>query len=633
LPHLPPFSRRRFLFRLLFCLFAAAVPASVPAARADVPTPPARVVYTVTPSDIPNKTYRITVRAEGVAGPAVSFAIPAWTPGWYFLTTFHKNIANVSATGPDGTSLPVKPLDKLTWRVETGGAKNVTLAYDVKATDRNHGFYGVYLDERHGFVAGPAALMYVVNGKTAPCVITYRVPENWKVASANTPVPGGDGAAEPRTFSAPDYDTLADQPADLGAFERIDRTINGVPFSIVLVNAQGLDAKRFTDEVFKISAAGMRVFGGAPFPRYLYHFRFSARGGGGAGLEHLNSTVITLGREVLQGAATPSWALALTAHEFVHAWNVKRIRPEALGPFDYTKEVRVKDLWLAEGVTEYYAPRLLVEAGLRGKTFWLEYLTGNINELQSNPARKRVTLEEASLKAWEGRSEGFGGLSYYNKGMLVGMLLDIEMRHRTANRVGLDDLLKALLRETERTGRGFPEGAIERTAGALTGTDFAPFFQRALRTTEELPFAETLRHAGLRWEENTFEVPAMGLQWDFSAGNAAGIPISAVEPGSAAAKAGLRAGDRVTAVDGKSLEAFFRGGLLQNRKPGDRIVLTVGRGRARPQTVPVILGARTERTYRVREAADATPLQKAILERISGGAAAAATAGAAGGDA
>lgn len=580
-------------------------------AAAAIAAPPSRVAYTVAVADIPGKTYRVTVRAEGVTGPAVSFAIPAWTPGWYVLTDAYKYLENASATGTDGAALAVAKTDPLTWRVQTNGAKTVTFAYDLRATDTGYGFFKPYLDDRHGFVPGPAALVYVVDGKTASCAITYKVPANWKVASANAPT-GGD----PTTFTAPDYDTLIDQPADLGVFRRYDRMISGVPFSVVIVGAENQDVARWVENVFKISEAGIKVFGTTPFPRYIYHFRFPRSGGlgGGAGLEHLNSTVISLPPASLR---VPE-SLSIVAHEFVHAWNVKRIRPEKLGPFDYTKEVRVKDLWFSEGVTEYYAPRLLVEAGLQGRPFWFGYFTENIRELQNNPARWQVTLEAASLGAWEGQSQGFGGLSYYNKGMLVGLLLDIEMRRRTANRVGLDDLMKDLMRQTEKSGKGQAEGEIERTASRLVGgADLRPFFDRALRSTNELPFAETLRAAGLDYRETVTTLPFLGIEWDFGSSRPDTLAVETVVAGGPAEAAGLQAGDRVSAVNNKSVTVLF-GAFFQQTKPGDSVTLTVLRGNESPKQMAVTVGKREEVSYRLRPLPSRTPAQEAILARITG---------------
>ncbi len=594
-------SQRFLIFVLLVAALGIVIPRTAQAA------PPTRVAYTVAVADIPNKTYRVTVRAEGVTDPTVRFAIPAWTPGWYVLRDYYRNISNVTAAGTGQASLLVRPIDQRTWQVTTGGARSVTLSYNLKATDRNFGFFEPYLDARNGFVPGPSSLMYVVDGTRAPCSITYRVPEGWKIASANTPTD------RPSTFTAPDYDTLADQPADLGRFARYERTVSGVPVSVVLVGAEGQEHKPFTDKVFRISEAGVKLLGKPPFPRYIYHFRFGQQDGA-IGLEHLNSTVISLPPSALRS----SGYLSLIAHEFVHAWNVKRIRPEALGPFDYARAVRVKDLWWAEGVTEYYAPRVMVAAGLFNRSAWYGYFNENLYELQNNPARRKVTLEEASLKVWEGdESQGLGGLSYYNKGMIVGLLLDIEMRARTENRIGLDEMMAYLLRESERTGKGFAPGGLEAAASKLTETDMKPFFDRALRSTEELPLAETLAKAGLVLRESVTATPALGIRWNMD-NPRDGFRIESVEADSAAEEAGLEAGDVVTAIAGVRVAAL-RGSILGGKRPGDRVALTIRRGgNSAPATIQMRVGRREERSYRLGPTANATTLQQAIRAAVMG---------------
>ena len=473
----------------------------------NAPLPAQKIAYTIAVADIANRRFHVTAVARELpaAQTELNFAIPAWSPGWYVLTHAYANIHNVAATGVDGGALAVTHLDPLTWRVaHPRGAAAVSLSYDVTAVDqdpdaldlglaktKNYGFFTPYLDASHGFAPGPAMLMYVVGGKTAPCTVSYAVPVGWQIASANDPVPG-----QPDTFSAPNYDTLADQPADLGHFERFDRKLDGVPVSVLVVGADTVNASHWVDRTFKIAQSELAFWGDvAPFPRYLFQFRFPAHEQGGGGLEHLNGTVITLDRSSL--TQTDPDDMELVAHEMFHAWNVKRAHPVALGPFDYTQPVRVKDLWWSEGVTDYFAPQIVVDSGIGDLTYWRGYFTEQIEELQHASARRTVTLEEASLKAWEGKSEGFGGLSYYNKGEIVALLLDIEMRHRTGNRVGLVDVMKALYRQSVTTGHGWSDGEIERQTNKLTGSDFHAFFDAALRGTSELPYASILPAAGL----------------------------------------------------------------------------------------------------------------------------------------
>ncbi len=614
----PNFARHLILFAVAI---ATGLLSSLPVWAA----PPTKIVYTVSVGDIASKTYRVTAKAEGVTDPQVSFAIPAWSPGWYVLTHAWKNISKVSATDDAGKQLTLTHPDKLTWTVTANGAKSVTLSYDLLAKDqdpdaigpgnkpyKDYGFFAPYLDAEHGFVPGPASLVYVVDGKEAPCQVTYKIPEGWKIASANDPTP------EPNTFTAKDYDTLADQPAELGKFNRYDNTINGVPFSVVITsNDDESSHRKFVNACWKISEAGLKVFGKAPFSRYIFFFHFLDNFPAMMGLEHLNCTVICMPEDVLGDVNLG--AMSIVAHEYTHAWNVKRIRSATLGPFDYTKEVRTKDLWFLEGVTDYYAPRLVVEAGLASGDFWRGYIAEQVSELQRNDARKKVTLETASVKAWEGRSEGFGGLSYYNKGLIVGLLLDVEMRRLTNNKVGLDDLIHALFKQWQETGKGFSDGEIERVASQLTGTDMSGFFERTLRSTEELDYQTTLPAAGLKVSTFSFTRPDLGIDLDSLTLDGDGIRLGELTAGGPAQKVGLKKGDVIATIDGKPV-AKALGPVFQFKKPGDEITLGVVRN-GQKQKVLLTLGKHEETVYELGVADETNPQQKAIFAAISGTAA------------
>ena len=567
---------------------------------------PAHVAYTVQVADIAQKRYRISVKADGVRAEKLSFQLPAWSPGWYVLQNNERYLSNFSARSPQ-KALPLQQTDAHTWTVATEGAVQVTLSYDVRASGTDFGFFEPYLDSQHGFVPGPAALTYVVEGKEAPCSIAYLVPRGWKVASANTPV-----ADQPDTFSAPNYDTLADQPAELGEFTRIERTLGGVPISIVLVGGDKERYVRWSEAVFKIAQAGIQFFGGAPFERYIFFFHFASTAEFVGGLEHLNGAVLRLEPAALRQADAEN--LAIVAHEFVHAWNVKRIRPAALGPFDYTRPARLKDLWFAEGVTDYFAPRLLTQAGIASQRFWLGYHAEQLTQLMSNPARHQVTLEDASLKVWEGElSQGFGGLSYYNKGLVVGLLLDIELRGRTENRVGLADLLKELLVGWKKTGKGYADGELERTASRLAGADLSGFFSRTLRSTDDLPLKELLAVGGILAEEAVHKTATLGIAWDFSQGQA---QVASVVPGGPAAQAGLLAGDVVTRLGDQPLDALL-GGALREHSPGEKLSVAYMRQGALQQGT-LTLGTEEERSYRLRALPRPTALQARILASLSG---------------
>nr|WP_309685843.1 PDZ domain-containing protein [Armatimonas sp.] len=579
-------------------------------AQPPLSTPPAaQIAYTVQVAEVSQKRYRIQVQAEGLRRDTITFQLPAWTPGWYVLRSNEGNLSNFSARGPSQKPLRLQQTDVRTWTVTTEGASRVTFSYDVRASDTDFGFFEPYLDSEHGFVPGPATLAYIAESKESPCTITYQVPEGWKVASANTPVPG-----KPTTFSAPNYDALTDQPAELGKFTRIERTLGDVPVSVVIVGGDSTRYARWAESVFKIAQAGIKLLGGAPFERYIFFFHFARTESFTGGLEHLNGTVIRLDPNNLRQPDPEN--LAIVAHEFVHAWNVKRLRPAALGPFDYTRAVRVKDLWFAEGVTDYFAPRVLTEAGLASQRFWLGYQAEQLTQLMTNPARRRVTLEDASSKVWESQdeSQGFGGLSYYNKGLVVGLLLDIELRQKTNNKVGLEDVLKTLLAQCLKTGKGYSEGEIERVATRLAGADLSAFFNRALRSTDELPIVELLAAGGIQADESIRKNTALGATWDFSQPSQA--RIASVDPSGPAAQAGLQGGDVVLSLGGQAIDSLL-GGALTRYQPGERLPLTFWRDGAIQQG-SLTLGAETEHSYRLRPLPRPTPLQARILASLSG---------------
>lgn len=573
------------------------------AAAADA-APPTRVHYTVAVVDPAQRRLRVTVRAEGVTDPSVTFSLPSWSPGWYVLQEPERHVSEVIAQAPGGRSLEVSRAGDRSWKVDSDGARSVSLVYELEASDRGLGFFFPYLDAKGGFVPGPTALAYVDGATRVPCAIRYDVPDTWKVASANDPVEG-----DPHAFTAPDYDTLADHPAELGDLARIDRTVAGVPVSVVARGADEKAIRPLAERLFKLVEAAVTVFGGAPFPRYQFQLHLSNTSGVFfGGLEHLNGCVVRMDSAAV--GATPRLSdVRLCAHELTHAWIVKRIRPQKLGPFDYSRPAPVKDLWLCEGVTDYYAPRLMVEAGLANQTYWLDYLSDNLNQLHANPARLRVSLEESSLRVWEtGYSSGYGGLSYYNKGMLVGWLLDIELRRRTQNRAGLDDLIKDLLKQAKESGRGFADGAIEKSASRLAGIDLDAFFALALRSMRELPVEELCAEAGIDPQISLVQQPHVGVDWDFSDAPGGAARVARVEPESAAAQAGLKPGDLVLDIDTLGQLRLTVGMPLTLRVLRDSESLRL----------PLTIGARADRRFKLRARPGRTPEQAAILDRMSG---------------
>jgi predicted metalloprotease with PDZ domain len=540
----------------------------------------ATVRYEVSVADLVEHRFRVAITVEPEGAQTVQFAIPAWTPGYYQILNYQRDIADFQAQDADGQELTVSHPDERTWEV-TAGPGAVTASYNVTARDAGFGFFGSHLDEKTGYINGASALMYVVGGKEQPATIAYRLPEGWNLACPLTP-------SGPDSFTASDYDELIDCPVQMGRFERLDFKVRGIPFAAILVGDTTVNRRALVEVLQKIGAAGIGLFGYAPFKHY-YFFIHNSVGNFGGGLEHRSSTVLNVGR-----FRDARGLIGLAAHEYFHAWNVKQIHPEALGPFDYTQKVRTRALWFAEGVTEYYAWVLPRMAGLTTEQDFLNEAAGSIQSLQRTDARRRVSAEEASLKSWEGGSMGFGGLSYYLKGSLLGLLFDIELRAATDNARSLDDVMRFLEREYGRKNRGYEEDSILRALNTVGGRDFSDLYDRYVRGTEEIPWNDILKEAGLVYEEGTEKTPYLGMTTE--SGKPDGVAVTIVFDNTPASQAGIKEDDRIMTLDGRRVSYEEWNRAVRNLRVGQRFVLGLQRGGA-PLEVTLTVGAR-ETPYR-----------------------------------
>ncbi|HZP82322.1 MAG TPA: hypothetical protein VFB21_11845, partial [Chthonomonadaceae bacterium] len=449
---------------------------------------------------------RVALRFQAVADTPMRFAIPAWTPGYYQILHFEQGIENVRAEDEAGQPVPVTHPEARTWEVAPRRAGSLLLTYDVRASDTGLGFFGSVLDgrERQGYINGASAFLYPVGQTDRPVSLTLALPAGWKIASALSPQTLTARAQQPVTFQARDYDELIDSPLQIGQFDSAEFAVSGVKFRCLFVGSSGVMKSRLVKALGRIVKAAFDVFsppGGKPPPFSHYLFVFHSGGPGFyGGLEHRNSTVIHMGDKLGDGSA--DGLLTLAAHEFFHAWNVKRLRPVGLGPFDYTQPVRSGSLWFAEGITDYYAQLLPLRAGLRDRAWFLKVMAGRIAELAATPARARGSLEEASRKTWEGQSEGYDGLNYYLKGSLVGFYFDLRLRALTGGAKGLDDVMRELDRQYGQRNLGYPEEALRNILNAVAGSDLTEEYARYVRGTEEIAWTEALAQAGLTLQDD-----------------------------------------------------------------------------------------------------------------------------------
>jgi len=517
-------------------------------------------------------------------GGTVEFAIPAWSPGYYQILHYEADIEHVRAKDGSGRLLAVTHASPRVWSIDTsaqtGAPTRIVVEYDVYAHDAGLGFFGSNLDgtAKLGYINGASAFLYEVGKTQRPVRLEATLPAGWNLATPLTPMAApaatirpaaaGQGGPAPLRFEAENYDALIDCPLQFGQFTSTEFVSDGATFQCVCVGSADWDKARVSTVLGKIVHAGIQVFGKPAFARYVFFFHIGGKGFEG-GLEHRNSTVIHLSEALKDGKSEEFQTV--TAHEFFHAWNVKRLRPTGLGPFDYSQPVRTASLWWAEGVTDYYADLIVYRAGLRDKTWLLKDLADRMEELDNNPSRLRVTLEDASRKAWEGESEGFDGLSYYLKGSLVGLYFDLRLRAVSEGKYSLDDVMRLLDTEFGSKNRAYPESALLTDLASLSQTDLHTEYADLVSTGKEIDWNAALEPVGLSLHREMSSY--LGVQLHQAKGE--GVLIDAIETGSAAARCGLQAGDTLLAIDGDTVTFDAFKTLLADRLPRSPIQLTV----------------------------------------------------------
>ena len=458
---------------------------------------PANVADEATPTDVtlaPTR-YRLTVKntrrvriditVDGLAFGSAKFQLPAWKPGAYRILAWHKQVEDVTAKGSGGRVLEVASTGKREWTVRGDHGGEVTLSYFYKVVPTNRSDTWVCCE-------GPETWMYPVGRLGHPCVVDFDFPVAWRIRSGLTAT-----SVDPRRFTAPDYDTFADCPIEIGDLTIDTWSIDGLEYRNVYNQEPRFDREAMQDMCTKIVRWHLKMFGEAPYSHYDFLWHLQPRQVFFGGLEHLNSTTLWFPGFALRASVLES--ASLVAHEFFHLWNIKRIRPKNLGPFDYTGPVRTKALWLSEGVTDYYAEVCCVRTGLWSPSRYRIELASHFTALRNSRAYTRESVEEASMKVWDRPMFGTqgDGLDYYNAGKILGLLLDIEIRTATSNRRSLDDVMRLLMRRYGLPKPGFVHGDIRRAVNEVAGRDLSGWFNRYVADREAYPIEATLKKAGL----------------------------------------------------------------------------------------------------------------------------------------
>lgn len=589
-------SPRARLAAFVWFALLLATPAAAQGSSSTSPHDPVR--YIVSLANRPEHLVRVKI----LLGPGASerdVQLPVWN-ALYQVRDSSQYVNWVKAKTAAGQPTAVRKFDKTTWHLR-GIAPGAEIEYEILADQS--GPFGAQLNSQHAFLNLAEILMYPVDGRTSPVEISFTgLPTGWRIATALSQ--SGNG------FSAQNYDRLVDSPVELGMFQESDFDQGSGHYRVVVdADPSDYDMHTIVATLRSLVAAATAWMDDQPYQTYLFLYHFP-RGLAGGGMEHAYSTAIDISANRL--AENPQSLGDLTAHEFFHLWNVKRIRPQALEPVDYTKENYSRALWFSEGVTTTAGNIIRARAGLLDSARNLKGLADEIAELQRRPAHLTQSVEESSLDAWLEKYDYYRlptrSISYYNKGYLLGVLLDLQVREDSHGSASIHEVFQWMNENYARKGLSFPDSeGVRHAAEAVSHSDLGWFFQKYVAGTEEIPWDDFFRPVGLHLVQQVISIadPGFVATQNFDAAPL----VSAISAGGTAERAGLSVGDTILEINGQRVNdsiARHLAALL----PGQTLHLRV-RNSAGERELQWTLDARQEIELQLNDLDKVTPAQKA----------------------
>ncbi|NWF60066.1 MAG: M61 family metallopeptidase [Fischerella sp.] len=546
--------------------------------------------------------FEVTLHLVGYPFSILDLKLPVWTPGSYMVREYAKHLQDFAAFA---NNIPLKwrKISKNHWQVETGGVSEITVSYRIFANEltvrTNH------LDATHGYFNGAALFLRLPGFDRQPICVTIVPPyPQWQITTALPAVPG-----KTNTFCACDFDTLVDSPFEIGRHQPYHFEVLGKPHELAIWGRGNFKAREMIADIKKIIEAEAKIFGGLPYERYVFLVHLFAQAYGG--LEHKNSCSLIYQRFGFRDRDKYDRFMQLVAHEFFHLWNVKRIRPKELEVFDYDKENYTSCLWFCEGTTSYYDILIPLRAGIYDVNSFLNNWGKEITRFLTTPGRKVQPLSESSFDAWiklyrPDANSGNSQISYYLKGEMVSLLLDLLIRSRHHNKRSLDDVMLKLWQKFGKDEIGYTAQQLQEVIESVAGIDLSDFFARYIDGTEELPFNQYLEPFGLQLVAETEPGAYLGVK--VSSENGREI-VKFVEAGSPAQFAGIDPGDELLAIDGIKVTANQLSDRLKDYKPKDTIEVAVFHY-DELRIYPVTLTSSPASKYRVQPVVNPSNTQK-----------------------
>jgi len=540
--------------------------------------------------------------------PQVELMMAVWTPGSYLVREFARHIEAVTARTAGGAPLGVEKSRKNRWRVSTGGADRIVVSYLVYG--REMSVRTNWIEADFAILNGAPTFLTLADDETPrPHDVTLELPAGWRQSLTGL-TPRTDRG--PHTYRAADFDTLVDSPIVAGTPAVYEFAVDGTPHLLVNLGESGVwQGPQSAEDVEKITREIYRMWGVMPYDRYLFLNMITEAGGG---LEHRNSALLMSSRWATTSHRSYLRWLGLVSHELFHAWNVKRLRPIELGPFDYENETHTESLWVVEGITSYYGDLGVHRAGLSTVEEYLEALSRQIRGLQTTPGRAVQPVARASYDAWikyyrSDENTPNSSVSYYTKGAVIGFLLDMQVRAATEGTKTLDDVMR--LAYARFSGdRGFTPEEFRATAREVAGTDLSAWFTRALDTTEELEYTDALDWLGLEFadplESEGDELGWIGLVTRSGNGR---LLVGQVRRDTPAHDAGFNVDDEILAIGDHRVLASQWSERISLTPPGSEISVMIAR-RGALRRLPVVVGTQPTAQWKLQPLDEATTAQE-----------------------
>lgn len=559
----------------------------------------------------------VQMEISGLNSAQIDLKMPVWTPGSYLIREFAKNVESFRAYNASGAELPSEKINKNTWRINSKNTDKIKVSYRVYAFEIS--VRTSFVDESHAFLSPTGVFMYPDGQLNEPSVITIKPYKPWTKISTGLE----KMASKSNTFIAPDFDVLYDSPIEVGNQDIFEFDAAGVRHEVAMYGEGNYDKDVLKRDMAKIVVEQTKTFGQNPNKRYVFIVHNFNSGGGG--LEHLNSTVLGASRNSYNTGAGLLKFLGLVSHEYFHLWNVKRLRPIALGPFNYEQENYTTNLWIAEGFTAYYQDIYTQRAGLQSTEHYLMNLAGTISSVENQPGNRVDPVSQSSFDAWikqyrPNENSANSTISYYSKGALLGLIMDLEIINSTGAKAGLDEVMKAMYDEYyTNKNRGYTDAEFRAMLEKVSGKSFEDIYSDNVNGVKAIDYHKYLAYAGLTLVDDA----AAGREAYLGASTVlkdGKIMVTNISRQSPAWIAGLNVNDEILAIDGNRINNVADPRLsevdkfISGRKAGDKIKILMSRDGLIGE-VGVILARNPNRKFRIVSLPNPTEAQLTVRKR------------------